>query len=71
MSHNRTLTSRDGFSFSKDGDGKPSIVRVVLPGQGEFTVQLTTVDNENNKLIEKYFLIVSDPVASIKQQPEV
>jgi hypothetical protein len=28
------------------------------------------LDNENNKLVEKYFLVVSDPVAIIKQHPE-
>lgn len=69
LSHNRTVSSKDGFSFSKDGDGKPSIVRIVLPGQWEYTVQITTLDNENNKLIEKYYLVVSDPVAIIKQDP--
>jgi PKD repeat protein len=70
LSHNWTVTSKDGFSFSKDGDSKPSIVRVVLPWQWEYTLQVTTLDNENNKLVEKYFLVVSDPVAIIKQHPE-
>jgi PKD repeat protein len=64
------ITSNDGFIFTKDGDGKPGLVRVILPGQGEYTVSLTTTDNEGNKITGLYYLIVSDPVAIIKQSPE-
>jgi len=70
LSHNRTVTSKDGFSFTKDSDGKPSVIRVVLPGQGEYKVQLTTTDNEGNKVSATYYLVVSDPVAVIKQTPD-
>lgn len=70
ISHNRTITSKDGFSYSKDGDGKPSVMRLVLPGQGEYKLDLTTMDNETNKITETFYVLVSDPVAIIKQQPE-
>ena len=65
------VSSKWGFTFTQNGDGKPWIIRVVLPWQWEYTLQLTTVDNENNKITEKYYLVVSDPVAIIKQQPDV
>ncbi len=70
LSYNRTVTSKDWFIFSKDGDGNPSTMRLILPGQGEYKVLLTTTDNEGNSISETYYLLVSDPVAIIKQLPE-
>lgn len=70
LSHNRTVSSKDGFSYSKDGDNKPSVMRLVLPGQWEYRLDLTTVDNEANKITETFYVLVSDPVAIIKQQPD-
>lgn len=70
LSHIRTVSSKEWFSYTKNGDGKPSIMRLVLPGQGEYKLDLTTVDNEANKLTETYYILVSDPVAIVKQQPE-
>ncbi|MCF7834746.1 PKD domain-containing protein [Candidatus Gracilibacteria bacterium] len=64
------ITSSDGFRYTKQGQGKPSIINVPLPGQGEFIVKLTIGDNENNENVESFFLLVSDPVAIIKQTPE-
>lgn len=69
ISHNRSLTSKEGFVFSQDGDGKPGIIRVVMPGQWEYKLVLTTKDNEGNAVSESYYLVVSDPVAIIKQIP--
>lgn len=71
LSHNRTVTSKEWFSYSKDGDGKPAVMRLVLPGQGEYKLAITTVDNEANKIVENYYVLISDPVAIIKQMPEV
>ena len=31
---------------------------------------MTTIDNEANKITENFYILVSDPVAIIKQQPE-
>lgn len=44
---------------------------MALPGQGEFKIALTTTDNETNKVTETYYLVVADPIAIIKQSPEV
>ncbi|MCX6823805.1 MAG: PKD domain-containing protein [candidate division SR1 bacterium] len=71
LSHNWTVTSKEGFIYTKDGDGKPSVMRLVLPGQGEYKLALTTTDNESNKITELFYVLVSDPVAIIKQMPEV
>ena len=70
LSHNWTITSADGFNFSQNGDGKPGVMRLVLPGQGEYKLSMTTTDNEANKITESFYLLVSDPVAIIKQMPE-
>lgn len=70
LSHKRSLTAKEWFAFAKDGDGKPDIIRVVMPGQGEYKLTLTTKDNEGNAVSESYTLIVSDPVAIIKQTPD-
>jgi hypothetical protein len=42
----------------------------VLPDQGEYTVAMTTTDNQNNALTEKFALSISDPVSIINQTPE-
>ncbi|MCX6825204.1 MAG: PKD domain-containing protein [candidate division SR1 bacterium] len=70
ISHNWTITSQAGFNFTQNGDGKPGVMRLVLPGQGEYKLALTTIDNEANKITDNFYLIVSDPVAIIKQMPE-
>lgn len=70
LSHNRTVTSKEWFTYTKDGDGKPSVMRLVLPGQWEYKLALTTTDNESNKITEFFYILVSDPVAIIKQMPE-
>jgi len=70
LSHNWTVTSKEGFNYSKDGDMKPWTMRLILPWQWEYKLDLTTLDNENNKIIETFYVLVSDPVAIIKQQPE-
>ena len=70
LSHNWTITSPDGFNFSQNGDGKPSVMRLVLPGQGQYKLSMTTIDNEANKITENFYILVSDPVAIIKQMPD-
>lgn len=70
ISYTWKISSKEGFSFEKAGDGIPSVLKVALPWQGEFKIDLTVLDNENNTLTETYSLLVSDPVAIIKQTPE-
>lgn len=64
------ISSNDGFRYLKQWQWKPSIINLPLPWQWEFVVSLTVSDNENNNITEKFFLLVSDPVAIIKQSPE-
>ena len=69
LNYRRDITNRDGFKFTKEGDGVPGIINVPLPGNGEYTIKLATTDNENNTVSESFFLMVSDPVAIIKKTP--
>ena len=64
------ITSSDWFRYVKQWQGKASIINLPLPWQWEFVVSLTVSDNENNNITEKFFLLVSDPVAIIKRSPE-
>ncbi|HCB51210.1 TPA: hypothetical protein DEP21_01315 [Patescibacteria group bacterium] len=70
LTHRWEISSREGFSYIKDGDGKPDLIRVSLPDKGEYKVHLEVKDNENNTTSENYTLIASDPVAIIKANPE-
>lgn len=69
QSYLREITSTDGFSYKKDGAGTPWIIKVVFPSNWEYTVKLTTIDNEWNNISASYPIIIADPVAIIKQTP--
>jgi PKD repeat protein len=45
-------------------------MRVSLPERGEYKVHLEVLDNETNITSEDYTIVVSDPVAIIKTNPE-
>lgn len=68
--HSREINSKDWFKFNKQGEGSPGIIKVILPNEGEYKVTLNTYDNESNKIWENYFILISDPVAIIKKNPE-
>jgi len=68
-SYVRNITSTDGFHYKKNGDWVPGVIKVSLPKNGEYTVTLTTRDNEWNTISESYSVLISDPVAVIKQNP--
>jgi len=70
MSYRREITSKEGFSFIKEGEGKPDLMRVSLPDKGEYKVHLEVLDNETNTTSEDYTIVVSDPVAIIKANPD-
>ena len=70
LSHVRNITSNDGFKFIKEWLWTPWIIKVILPKEWEYKANLTTYDNESNSISEEYFLLISDPVATIKQSPE-
>jgi PKD repeat protein len=70
LSHSREITSSDWFNFTKQGEWLPGIVKIILPKEWEYKVTLKTYDNESNNISEQYFILISDPVAIIKQSPE-
>lgn len=70
LSHQWSITSRDGFKYSRAGDWKPGYINLSLPSQGEFIVSLSVADNERNTVTENFSLAVSDPVATIQQTPD-
>lgn len=69
--HRRDITWPNWFVSTRAGEWVPGTLRIVLPDQGEYTVNLTVFDNQNNQLTEKFSLAISDPVSLIKQIPEV
>ena len=69
--HRRDITGPNGFSSTRAGEWVPGTLRAVLPDQGEYTINLTVFDNQNNQLTEKFSLAIADPVSLIKQTPEV
>jgi len=69
--HRRDVTGPNGFQSTRAGEGVPGTLRIVLPDQWEYTVNLTVFDNQNNQLTEKFSLAIADPVSLIKQTPEV
>jgi PKD repeat protein len=69
--HRRDILGPNGFESTRAGEGAPGTLRIVMPDQGEYTINLTVFDNQNNQLIEKFSLAIADPVALITQVPEV
>jgi PKD repeat protein len=69
--HRRDITGPNWFQATRAGEWVPWTLRVVLPDQGEYTVNLTVFDNQNNQLTEKFSLAIADPVSLIKQIPDI
>jgi hypothetical protein len=69
ISHRWDITSNN-YTYTQQGQGNPSVIQTALPGNGQYTVKLTTFDNENNDISASFPLVVSDPVAIIKPNPE-
>jgi len=70
MWHTWKIEWWNGFSFKKNGDGIPWVIKVVLPNEWEYKVTLTTRDNEWNEISATYSIVLADPVAIIKANPE-
>lgn len=70
VAHRREITGPDNLSIIRVGTNIPENIKAILPVQGEYTVSVSTTDNQNNTLTEKFNIAVSDPVAIIKQMPE-
>ncbi len=69
ISHRWDVTS-DSFNYTQEGKWDPTVIKTALPGNGQYSVTLTTFDNENNQISTSFPLVVSDPVATIKASPE-
>ena len=59
------------FHYRKEYENKPGNINVPLTEEWSYEITVTTVDNEKNSVSETFQMIVSDPVAKIKQTPEV
>lgn len=70
MSHTWKITWWNWFSFTKIWDGIPWVIKVVLPNEWEYKVTLSTRDNEWNDITATYSIVLTDPVAIIKANPE-
>ncbi len=70
LTHSRDISSKDWFKFNKQWEGIPWSIKVILPKEWEYKIILKTTDNEWNGISEQYFIIISDPVAIIKKNPE-
>ena len=58
------------FFYKKEFENRPSNINVPLTEEGPYTLKVTTIDNEKNTTTESFQIVISDPVAKIKQSPE-
>lgn len=64
------IWNEDNYSFKKSGKGDPWQFEHIFPRNGTYTIQINIIDNENNRMQEKYDIAISDPVAIIKKTPD-
>lgn len=69
LSHERNISSSDWFKYTEKWDWLPWAIKLSLTSQWEYKISLATTDNQWNILPEVFSLVVSDPVAIIKQNP--
>ena len=50
---------------------KPWNITLKFPNNGSYTVKLSLLDNESNTITKSFLIAVSDPIALIKQTPEL
>jgi PKD repeat protein len=70
QSHAWEVRYGSNILFAQTEVGRPGVVSVALPEEGQFTIKLTVTDNQNNTLSKTYQLVVSDPLAVIKPTPD-
>lgn len=68
-SHTRKVTWWDGFNRSKKIEWNPWAIKLTLNNEWEYKITLQAEDNQWNMIAETYSVILSDPVAIIKQTP--
>lgn len=69
VSHEWNIQGDNKFSQRFSSNSSPSVFNLPLQSNGLYTVSLTVKDNEGNTITKSYQLVVSDPVATIKQSP--
>lgn len=69
LSHEWTIQGDGRFSQTSSANTTPSVYQLALQNNGLYTVTLTVRDNEGNTISKTFQLVVSDPVATIKQSP--
>lgn len=69
--HRRMITNDWWYTFTKEGEGWPWEFYHNFPQNWIYTIQIDILDNENNRVSEKFKVSISDPVAIIKQSPMV
>ena len=68
--HTWKITWWNGFSLKKEWENAPWVIKVYLPNEWEYKIELKTTDNEWNSISETYSIVLADPVAIIKRTPE-
>lgn len=70
MKHEWQVTNSNWENLYKNwGNGSPGNFRVSMPANGEYTITLKILDNENNSVEKQYAVIIADPIATIKASP--
>lgn len=72
QSHTWEVEWVNGFKYvSETIVGKPENMTLKFPNNGSYTVKLSLIDNESNTITKSFLVAVSDPIALIKQTPEL
>jgi len=56
--------------LKETNNGKPDAIQVKFPDEGQFSVALSTTDNENNTVKKVFSIVIADPLALIRSNPE-
>lgn len=69
-SYKREIKSWDSFDIQDKNNWNPAPFRAKLRTEWRYTVTLTIRDNENNVVSKSYQITISDPIATIKANPD-
>lgn len=69
LRHERTVEGEGNFSQTSSANTPPSVYVLPVSNNGLYTVALSVRDNQGNIVTKSFQLVVSDPVATVKQSP--
>ncbi|MBP6910713.1 hypothetical protein KBC03_03870 [Patescibacteria group bacterium] len=69
LRHQWTIEGDNKFSQQTSANTPPSVYMAQLNNNGLYKVTLNVRDNEGNTVSKEYQLVISDPVATVKQSP--